>query len=392
MPLSLSLPLGEGPREETAFRPYFEGLLPEDDGRRALAAELAVREDDYLAMLASSTLDCIGDVAIAPTADGGISSVKESFAHVRYEPISVSEVSEALSSSEAAAQASLASRLSLSGTQHKIGLARRPGAVPGEGWMRPLGGATSTHILKSGQLSGIPRLEFLSLRAARACGLDVPDAELVDLCYGRLAISVARYDRKVREMPDGALRVERLHQEDLTQALGLTAGSKYAELEPSTACKVAELLRRSSSNPLADLRAFARLCLYNYLVGNCDNHLKNLSLMHQGAWVRLAPAYDLVPTAIFERFSRSMGMAIGEHRVIDQVEPEDFSLLAEDMGLTEGALKRIARDLVGCIVPAVMAAGAVDTPAGDSLSFDAEDLVNDMAPRLKVLGAFALGR
>lgn len=258
--------------------------------------------------------------------------------------------------------------------------------------MRPLGGATSTHILKSGQLSGIPRLEFLSLRAARACGLDVPDAELVDLCYGRLAISVARYDRKVREMPDGALRVERLHQEDLTQALGLTAGSKYAELEPSTACKVAELLRRSSSNPLADLRAFARLCLYNYLVGNCDNHLKNLSLMHQGAWVRLAPAYDLVPTAIFERFSRSMGMAIGEHRVIDQVEPEDFSLLAEDMGLTEGALKRIARDLVGCIVPAVMAAGAVDTPAGDSLSFDAEDLVNDMAPRLKVLGAFALGR
>ncbi len=186
--------------------------------------------------------------------------------------------------------------------------------------------------------------------------------------------------------------MERLHQEDLAQALGLASGSKYAEPEPSTAGRVAGLLRRSSSNSLADLRAFARLCLYNYLVGNCDNHLKNFSLMHQGPWIRLAPAYDLVPTAIFERFSKSMGMAIGEHRVIDQVEPGDFTLLAEGMGLTEGALKRIARDLVGRIVPAVMAAGDLNTPAGDSLSFDAEDLVDDMAPRLKVLSAFALGR
>lgn len=391
VPLSLSLPLEGCSVPEQVFRPYFEGLLPEGEERRALAAELAVREDDYLAILASSALDCIGDVAVAPSGSDGLAAMRASFADARYDPMTASDLSAALASSESVAQASLASRLSLTGTQHKVGVARLPGCHAQDDWLRPIGGAASTHIVKSGQLARIPQFEYLSMQAAGACGLNVPESSLVDLGLGQLGICVVRYDRVAWETPDGGLHVRRLHQEDATQALGLTTGSKYAELESSTARRVADLLRASSSNPLADLAAYARLCLFNYLVGNCDNHLKNLSLLHEGAWVRLAPAYDLVPTTVFERFSRSMSMAIGEHRVIDDVVPGDFALLAGDLGLAASALRRMARELTDRIVPAVMAAGEKDMPSGVSLEFDAEDLVDDMFPRLEVLGEFARG-
>ena len=85
-------------------------------------------------------------------------------------------------------------------------------------------------------------------------------------------------------------------------------------------------------------------------------------------------------------------MAIGAHRVIDEVVPEDFAILAGDIGLATSALRRIAQDPVGHVVPAIMATGELVTPAVDSLSSDAGDLADDMTPRLEVLDAFARGQ
>ena len=64
IPLSQSLPLSTDAYSEDQFRPYFEGLLAEGNAREALAAELHVRETDYLAILAQCGRDCIGDVII----------------------------------------------------------------------------------------------------------------------------------------------------------------------------------------------------------------------------------------------------------------------------------------------------------------------------------------
>lgn len=130
--------------------------------------------------------------------------------------------------------------------------------------------------------------------------------------------------------------------------------------------------------------------LLNYLVGNCDNHLKNLSLMHEGAWTRLAPAYDIVPTTLFDRFSRQMGMRIGRHGIIDEVIPEDFVELANELGISEELLRRAARELCDALPRSIGEEGERQARTEfEALAYDAENLIADMLPRKATLESFA---
>lgn len=377
-PLSLSLPLREESFRETEFRPYFEGLLPEGAARRSLAEELSLREEDYLSLLLRSGLDCIGDVVVNLDAYRSARS---------FEPLSPDDVRNLAAKPLSLAEASAASRLSLAGTQGKTGLFNEEVRPSCEGWRKPLGGAASTHVLKTESLANLCVVEFLSLACAGKCGVRTAPTTLLEL--GGPVICSARFDRRLVRGGRGPL-VERLHQEDATQALGLLPGSKYAELEPSSAAALAGLLKQRSERPLRDVEALARLMCFNYLIGNCDNHLKNISLLHapDGRHVALAPAYDLVCTTVFARFSRTMGMRIGNASIIDEVAPSDFAKLAADLGIAPSALKRIGAVMLAS------AAGALDeAAAGVARSFPvapylADDIKEDMAPRMEVLGAF----
>lgn len=52
-----------------------------------------------------------------------------------------------------------------------------------------------------------------------------------------------------------------------------------------------------SSSPRADLEALWRRILFNVLISNVDDHLRNHAFLYEGlsGW-RLSPAYDLNPT------------------------------------------------------------------------------------------------
>lgn len=390
LPLSLSLPVREELYSEEEFRPYFEGLLPDGDARRALAATLAVREEDYLSMLGSSAVDCVGDVAVSPAEE------VTDFSHTGYASVSKEEIDAFFSDDAALSKRNVRDRLSLAGAQAKTALAHVPGTSWDEGWLLPQAGAASTHILKAGQGERIPELEFLCMRAARACGIDVPDVGLLDVGMGRLAICVERFDRAVSyDSGIGGearrLHVRRLHQEDFAQAMGVMPSSKYVELSPSTAEAICGLIRKVSIRPLADVISFLRLVCFDYLVGNCDNHLKNLSLLHRDGnrSVSLAPAYDIVPTAFFEQYSREMGMRIGSASIIDEVAPDDFRGLASSCGIKGRLLGRVCSDLADGIVPALLDAANGLPPNLDFIGYSAEDLARDVEPRLSVLTRFA---
>ena len=73
------------------------------------------------------------------------------------------------------------------------------------------------------------------------------------------------------------------------------------------------LLRAFSSEPLTDQLKLWDICVFNYLIGNTDNHIKNLSLLYSQdlKGVRLAPAYDVVSTAIYESSTKEMALSIG---------------------------------------------------------------------------------
>ena len=374
--LSHSLPLRREPYQEGQFRPYFEGLLPEGAMRSALASRVAAREDDYLSLLACNGLDCIGDVVVREVSeglgwDGGY-----------YEALEHGALKAVFAELETMTDSNVSSRLSLAGTQGKVGLAHDPEAPVTEGWSRPRGGAASTHILKASNLSRIEELELLCMGSAESCGLRVAHSDA--LMLGGPVISSARYDR-VESVDAGDLRVERLHQEDLAQAFGVSPGSKYAELRDGTYHAIAQLLYERSSSALADIDQLAHIAVFDYLIGNGDNHLKNLSVVYAGDTLRLAPAYDLVCTTYFERFSREMGKRIGSARQIDFVTASDFDLLARDIGMGKRRMHAICKKVRELIVPAVIDAGERFAGIIEALPYTAEDLVADMEPRLQVL-------
>jgi serine/threonine-protein kinase HipA len=69
VPVSLTLPLGEGPWTTSGLHPFFAGLLPEGWLRALAVAKLRVGENDQFGMLLATCADCIGAVEICPGPD-----------------------------------------------------------------------------------------------------------------------------------------------------------------------------------------------------------------------------------------------------------------------------------------------------------------------------------
>lgn len=380
--LSFSLPLRSDPFCEDEFKPYFKGLLPEGPALSGLSSELGLAEEDYLGLLARCGLDCIGDVVVNPEAYRGQRS---------YRPVSIDALANMANRPSEADRLAETSRLSLAGTQGKVGLYRCGSHDAGEEWFQPFGGAPSNCIVKfaRGSLSDLMLVEYLCLSTARMCGVDVPAIDLLDLKAPALCIE--RYDRLLPtdDVIDGLVVPRRLHQEDFSQVFGVLPGSKYAELEPDTITALVGFLRKRSAYPARDIESLARITLFNYLIGNCDNHLKNLSILYDPDWnsASLAPAYDLVCTTYYTRFSRRMGMRVGNASMIDDVSVDDFALHAKRLGVSPKRLKALARMMLSRVAPALHAAAESLVERGFlEAPYVADDLEEDMAPRAEILG------
>ena len=65
---------------------------------------------------------------------------------------------------------------------------------------------------------------------------------------------------------------------------------------------------------------FARV-IFDWLIGNCDNHLKNHSLTWLPDWSakELSPLYDITCTTMYPQLDRSMGVSLCSSRSIDDV-------------------------------------------------------------------------
>lgn len=303
--LSCSLPVTAGADDA---RNFFDGVLPEGDFRDRIASRAGVVASDTFSLLARYGRDIAGALTVEDPEDEGASSrpgvVGLSDADLRDEV-------EALPSRPLGIRDD--SELSIAGLQNKLLLVRGK-----DGWARPVGGAPSTHILKldSQAHRGVVRAEAAIMQLARIVGLTSVEVDVLQI--GEMdCIIVERFDR-IRSDSDGT--VERVHQEDMCQALGLPPTQKY-EL-PGRGRKqhgggpefsqVAALLDRHSSDPVADLCTLARVAAFTAITGNSDAHGKNLALLYDANHrVRLAPLYDTVPTILFPRLKDQAAMTIG---------------------------------------------------------------------------------
>lgn len=123
----------------------------------------------------------------------------------------------------------------------------------------------------------------------------------------------------------------------------LSSVRKYEHNQEGYLKKAFQILRYHSADPIADQRKLWDMEIFHYLIGNTDNHIKNLSLLYGKnlSAIRLAPAYDIVSTTVYERSTRDMSIGIAGKYNIDDMGRDDFEKEAENVGLgTRFAMKR----------------------------------------------------
>jgi serine/threonine-protein kinase HipA len=137
--------------------------------------------------------------------------------------------------------------------------------------------------------------EFFTMRLAKSLGLNVPDVHR--LYAPQPVYLVERFDRvRVRGSaadPDG---VGRRHVIDTCQLLNKSRAFKYAAANLQT---LADAIAHCRSKAATRLRLY-QWVVFNVLVGNGDNHIKNISFTVDTEGINLAPAYDLLCTAVYE--------------------------------------------------------------------------------------------
>jgi serine/threonine-protein kinase HipA len=346
-PLSQSLPLRKERFTRKECRGFFAGILPEESKREIIARNLGISARNDYAMLERIGGECAGAITFVPIGEPMPSH------NDGYRKLSTEELIAILK--ELPRRPLLAGengvRLSLAGAQDKIAV-----RIEGDNVSLPLGGAPSTHILKPAieRFKGVVFNEALSMKLAATVGLPAASVEfrtVEDMTF----LLVERYDRVHQQASGGESIVERVHQEDFCQALGVVPETKYQREGGPSLKDCFRLLREVSIAPVIDLVRLLDAVIFNYLVGNNDAHGKNFSLLYPRAGiedvqVRLAPLYDLVSTIYYPELSQEMAMKIGGEYSSANVTPQSFEKLAEEAGLAKPLVRRRVPELADAIL------------------------------------------
>lgn len=340
-PISIHLPLSENAFSVDDTRNFFEGLLPEGFTRRCVAGLLHTDANNYLSLLAGLGNECLGAIKITDE--------NNEVVNADYQKLTIDEVSQlAREGAMETAELVTKSHLSLAGASGKVGLYYDEN---NKDWYLPKGAAPSTHIVKQShvRLDGIVTNEQLCMMTAGNMGIEIPESFIVNVGDGRdeeVLLATKRYDRAIK---DGLKKINglsvpyRLHQEDFSQAMGISAHNKYESDNAGYLKMMFEIIRQKSFNPIADQLKMWDICIFNYLIGNTDNHIKNVSLLYDEELkkVCLAPAYDILSTVIYTSSTRDMAFSIGNEYDIKKITRDSFRREAANIGLGEQmAMKR----------------------------------------------------
>jgi serine/threonine-protein kinase HipA len=334
--LSCSLRVGRSWQPATAF---LRGLLPEGQHLAAVAAAANLTTSDTYGLLLRYGRDVAGALVITPHDEQPDES---RWGAEPYSDESLGVTIGALDDGNEVIH--LDSELSIAGLQNKLLLVKTD-----SGWARPVGGRPSTHILKvdDPRRRGLIEAEYHALLLAVRLELSTSDPSLIEVA-GRKCLIVRRFDRRVRS---GIL--DRLHQEDSCQALGVShelhnGRGKYEEVGGPSFTDIARLLAVDALDPDAELVALARLMTFTVVIGNADGHGKNVALLHDGdGHVRLAPAYDTVPTMLWPQLRTRLAMYVAGGRDIGLVDRESLLREARSWSMSDRAATRSLDDMLG---------------------------------------------
>lgn len=260
---------------------FFDNLLPEEGMRTAVAKQANLHEADAFALLQHLGAESAGSLVLLP--DGVEPAEQEGWRDLSFE-----DLSQRIQSMPKIPIATTGpKRMSIAGAQHKLLV-----GWDGHSLKEPVGRTPSTHILKpendSGDYSHSVINEYAMMSLAAGLGLEVPSVWRL-YCPQPVYI-VERFDRVISKSG-----CNRLHLIDACQLLNQARTFKYQSADVRTLSQVIEQTRTK----IRTRKGLWRWLVFNVLIGNNDNHLKNISFLVDEFGMHLAPAYDLLSTAVY---------------------------------------------------------------------------------------------
>lgn len=177
----------------------------------------------------------------------------------------------------------------------------------------------------------IARAEVMALRLAKRVGIAASKADVLSSSQRFPVAIVKRFDRN-----DQGVRIPFISAQTF---MGLQGA------EPGNYVDVAMQMRAFSRDPKADMSELFRRLMFNVLIQNTDDHLRNLGFLYRGAgkW-GLSPAYDVNPvpeegTTLKTAISELHGNVLDVDAVIEaapyfDIEVDEATSIASAMATT----------------------------------------------------------
>ncbi|MBS5437404.1 MAG: HipA domain-containing protein [Prevotella sp.] len=181
----------------------------------------------------------------------------------------------------------VAASTTVTGVQAKLSLDISRGKA-GDAQRFTIVGLWGKYILKpqTDRFANLPENEDLTMHMAEAAGIKTVPHSLIRFADGELCYITRRIDR--------TRQGGKIAMEDMCQLSERLTEDKYK----GSYERIAKLIRQHSAAPLLDVVNFWEVVVFSWLTGNADMHLKNFSLYRPADNYMLAPAYDLLSTAL----------------------------------------------------------------------------------------------
>jgi serine/threonine-protein kinase HipA len=151
---------------------------------------------------------------------------------------------------------------------------------------------------------------------AKACGIEMPETRLFEDKY----FGVERFDRS---------DTGKLHVVSMAGLIG--ADYRLPSIDYTHIFQVCGLLTHN----MAELWKVYRVMVFNYLIGNKDDHAKNFAFIYRDGDWHFSPAYDLLPSSGLNGYHTTS--------INDTIEPTKEDLIA--VAIKAGLNKKEAEEL-----------------------------------------------
>lgn len=223
----------------------------------------------------------------------------------------------------------VAASTTVTGVQAKLSLDISRGKA-GEAQRFTIVGLWGKYILKpqTDRFANLPENEDLTMHMAEAAGIKTVPHSLIRFADGELCYITRRIDR--------TRQGGKIAMEDMCQLSERLTEDKYK----GSYERIAKLIRQHSAAPLLDVVNFWEVVVFSWLTGNADMHLKNFSLYRPADNYMLAPAYDLLSTALaMPEDDEELALTLNGKK--KRIRRDDFEKAMRENGMKDNAITKL---------------------------------------------------